>query len=112
MGHNVVAKAEPSPAICPGCGDGLRLDPIASAAVNVLGTRNCEQIAAIAKRLAGASGSVEGVATKPEHAVDRIKTPKTKTDIEEVTPKKIRSSMPNVTTENTVQPVHYKGCVL
>ena len=41
-GQNVVATAEPSPAIFPGCGDGLRLDPIAAAAVNALKTRNCE----------------------------------------------------------------------
>ena len=55
--------------------------------------------AAVAKRPACASGSAEGVATKPEHAVKRIKTTKTKTEIEEVTPKKIRSSMPHVTPE-------------
>ena len=69
--------------------------------------------AAVAKRPARASGSVEGVATKPEHAVKRVKTPETKTEIEEVTPKKIRSSMPNVTGgTHPVQPVHYKGGVI
>ena len=87
-GQNVVAKAEPSPAIFPGCGDGLRLDPIAAAAVNALKTRNCEKKLAVAiAEPACASGSAEGVATKPEHAVKRIKTTK-KTGIEEVTPRR------------------------
>ena len=42
-GQNVVAKAGPSPAIFPECGDGHRLDPIAAAAVNALKTRNCNK---------------------------------------------------------------------
>ena len=73
MGQNVFANAEPSPAILPGCGDGLRLDPIATAEFNALGTRNSEHTvaAAVAKRPACASGYAEGVATKPEHAVSK-----------------------------------------
>ena len=72
-GQNVVAKAEPSPTICPSCGGGLRRDPIATTTtVNALETKSCKQLAAaIAKRPACASGSVEGVATKPEHAVKK-----------------------------------------
>ena len=43
----------------------------------------------------------------------RIKTTKTKTEIEEATHKKIRSSMPNVTGgTHPVQQFHYKGGVI
>ena len=80
--QNAAAKAEPIPASLPGSRAGLRLDPIAEAAVNALKTRTCAKIlaAAVAKRPACASGSDEGLATTQEHAVKKINKTKTKTD--------------------------------
>ena len=72
-----------------------------------------KRAAKVAKRPASACGSAEGVATKPDPAVKRTKTRTTATEIEEVSPKQIRSSMPQVTGGiHQVRPVHYKGGVI
>ena len=77
--QNAAAQGEPIPASTPGSSAALVLDPLAIAAVNALRARNnVKKLDArvLRKRPACASGSADGLDTKPELAVKKIKTEK------------------------------------